>query len=84
MLKLHSLAANFMRDGKKVDWVEIRRMVDRTKPPYAEYTDALAAFVSTRSGGLDPTFLKYMAAFQNLCCNPSAGTVAAGFVKGLG
>ena len=71
MLKLHSLAANFMREGRPVEWVEIRRIVDRTKPPYAEYTDALAAFVATRAGGLDPTFLKYMAAFHNLCCNPS-------------
>lgn len=84
MMKMHALAATYQRNGQQVDWAEVRRIVERTRPPYAAYTDALAAFIATRSGGLDAPYLHYMKGFHNLMCNPSVrGSLPPALYKAL-
>ena len=71
LLQLHGLAVSAMKRGAIVDWAAIKRVVRRSRPPFAEQLDAMVAFLATRSGGIDGDFLKYLGAFHRNFVNPS-------------
>ena len=71
LLQMHQLWAADQSGGHVADWGRIKRMVLRTKPPFADDLDDLIAFLSTMSGGVDGEYLKPLAAFHNMFVSSS-------------
>ena len=84
LLQLHALASAAMARGLEPDWAAIKRSVLRTRPPFADSVDDMAAFLATRSGGVHGQYLKYLQAFHRQFVNPSVrASVPAGLYGAL-
>ena len=58
LLQLHNLAASAMKRKEILDWSVIKRIVRRSRPPFAESLDNMVAFVAARSGGIQGQYFK--------------------------
>jgi hypothetical protein len=75
LLQMHNLWAACESGGHVPDWSRIKRLVMRTKPPFADDLDDLIAFLSTKSGGEKGQYLPYIAAFHNKYVSSSLRTM---------
>jgi hypothetical protein len=84
LLRLHGMASSAQAAGREPDWKTIKRAVLRSRPPFAERLDDMISFLATRSGGVDGTYLHFLAAFHRQFVNPSVrASVAAGLYGAL-
>ena len=78
--QLWALAANYQKKDEAVDWADIKAVIKRSLPSFADSLDSMIAFVAAQSGGLNGSFLKYFLAFHRLFVKP---TVRSSVPSGL-
>jgi hypothetical protein len=78
--QLWALAATYQKKGEAVNWTDIKAIIKRSLPSFADSLDSMIAFVASQSGGLDGSFLKYFLAFHRLFVKP---TVRSSVPSGL-
>ena len=71
LVYLHTLAAKYEKLGKTPNWVDIKRLVLKTHPPYATYVESLISFVAAKAGGQDGEHLLHLQAVWRLWVNPN-------------
>ena len=55
--KIHTHAASFLNSDKAIDWLAVKRTVEKSKPPCANILGEMCQYVLRVSGGRDGKFL---------------------------
>ena len=65
--QIHSVTAKKQAAGEDVDWVQVRRVVARTKPPCLHILEQLASYVCANSGGPEGIYLDELLKIWKSC-----------------
>ena len=66
LAKMHSMAASCLKSGRPVNWMDIKRAVLRSRPPFAHQVEHLVNFLASKSGGVEGQYLRFFMSFHRI------------------